>query len=108
MSAATSTNAPALLTVELLKQLTFEFHMHVNGGSDFSKRIDTNDNWGLAICTVTSGSPHYKVKSKTLYLMADHKVCLDMLKKPWNLPAFVTAVNASRAKKAAKKKGGKA
>lgn len=95
------TNPPSSpLTVEILRSLKFGLHLHLNGGSKFSTRVETNEEWGIAVSTETNGSPNYMITAKTIYMMADHDVRMDMLSKPWDLAAFVSAYNASRAKTA--------
>ena len=87
-----------LLTIELLKSMAFEFSAHFNGGSKYSRLTSVNKAWGLACCTETNGSPGYKVRHKTLYMTANHKVQLDMIKKPIRMAEFVEAYNAEIAK----------
>lgn len=89
--------SPAVLTVDILKSLKFGMHLHLNGGDKYSKRVETNDEWGIAVSTETNGSPDYLITSKEIYMMANHDVVMDMRKKPWDLEAFVAAYNASRA-----------
>jgi hypothetical protein len=89
--------SPAVLTVDILKSLKFGLHLHLNGGDEFSKRVETNEEWGIAVSTETNGSPDYIITSKEIYMMANHDVMMDMRKKPWGLEAFVADYNASRA-----------
>ena len=89
--------SPAILTVDILKSLKFGLNLHLNGGDKYSKRIETNDEWGIAVSTETNGSPDYLITSKEIYMVANHDVVMDMRKKPWDLEAFVAAYNASRA-----------
>lgn len=94
---ADAAGSPAVLTVDILKSLTFKLHLHLNGGSEYSSRIEKNDEWGIALNTETNGSPNYTITTKELYMLANHDVVMDMRKKPWDLDGFVAAYNASRA-----------
>ena len=87
----------AVLTVDILKSLKFWLHLHLNGGDEFSKRVETNDEWGVAGITETHGPPGHLITAKEIYMMANHDVVMDMRKKPWDLEGFVAAYNASRA-----------
>lgn len=89
--------SPAVLTVDVLKTLKFGLHLHITGGDEYSKIVETNDEWGIAVSTETNGSPDYLITSKEIYMMANHDVVMDMRKKPWDLEGFVAAYNASRA-----------
>lgn len=83
--------------MDILKSLKFGLHLRLNGGDKYSKRVETNDEWGIAVSTETNGSPDYLITSKEIYMMANHDVVMDMRKKPWDLEGFVAAYNASRA-----------
>ena len=57
---------PPPLTPLILKALPFTFQIHVNGGSKFSKRISTNEEYGLSLCEETNGSPNFRRTARTL------------------------------------------
>lgn len=88
-----TTQAP--LTVEILKKLPFCLHMHVNGGSKFSKRITQNEAYGLFIVNETNGSPNYKMVAKRL-TVAGAALELDLLKGIPDYAAFCEAYNLVR------------
>ena len=90
------TTAPAVLTVAILKTLKFSLSIHVNGGDKYSQRVETNEEWGLAVSTETNGSPQYIITSKTLYMTARPEVSMNMKQRPWDLEAFVASYNQAR------------
>lgn len=82
------------LTVDILKTLKFGFRSHLNGGENYSARVDGNDEYGLRVETHTNGSPDYIIKSKTLGVDDAPKIKLDLRAKDRDLQAFCDAYNS--------------
>jgi hypothetical protein len=90
--AAAATCSP--LTVDILKTLKFGLRMHLNGGENYSSRIDGNDEYKLRVETHTNGSPDYRITSKTLGVDDAPEIELDLMAKDRDLQAFCDAYNS--------------
>ncbi len=85
------------LTVEILKALPFKLSLHLNGGSKFSKRVVSNDEWGISVSTETNGSPEYLITDKQMLVDAAPEISLDLRAKDRNLDDFCRRYNEFRA-----------
>lgn len=90
--AADATCSP--LTVDILKTLKFGLRMHLNGGENYSTRIDGNDEYGLCVTTHTDGSPNYRITEKRLGVDDAEEITLDLMAKERDLQAFCEAYNS--------------
>lgn len=90
--AAAATCSP--LTVDILKTLKFGLRMHLNGGENYSTRIEGNDEYGLYVTTHTDGSPNYLITEKRLGVDDTPEITLDLRSKERDLQAFCDAYNS--------------
>jgi hypothetical protein len=68
--------------------------MHLNGGENYSSRIDGNDEYNLRVKTHTNGSPDYRITSKTLGVDDAPEIELDLMAKDRDLQGFCDAYNS--------------
>jgi len=85
------------LTPEILKTLKFGLRMHLNGGNEYSTRIEGNDEYGLHVTTHTNGSPNYRIIEKRLGVDDAQEITLDLMAKERDLQSFCDAYNSRKA-----------